>query len=83
MHIVAVPLITLVGRVLTVTTALPVLSAAIDVHFESLRAVTVYVVVVDIVRIDVVLDTIAAVVYYSVVGYVVEVVARVEKNAAL
>ena len=43
LHIVAVPLITLVGRGLTVTTALPVLSAAIDVHFESLSTVTVYV----------------------------------------
>jgi hypothetical protein len=43
LHIVAVPLITLVGLGLTVTTALPVLSPAIEVQLTSLSAVTVYV----------------------------------------
>jgi len=43
LHIAVVPLITLVGRALTVTTALPVLSPAIDVQLASLNTVTVYV----------------------------------------
>ena len=47
LHIVAEPLITLVGLALTVTTALPVLSPACEAQFASLAAVTVYVVVVD------------------------------------
>src|SRR6185369_10709878 len=41
----AVPLTTAVGRGFTVITALPVRSPACAVHFESVRAVTVYVVV--------------------------------------
>jgi hypothetical protein len=40
LHIVALPLITLVGRALTVTTALPVLSPACDAQAASLAAVT-------------------------------------------
>jgi hypothetical protein len=40
---VTLPLITLVGLELNVITALPVISPANAVHFESLSAVTVYV----------------------------------------
>ena len=40
-----VPLITAVGRVFTVTTALPLKSTDTDVHLLSLRAVSVYVLV--------------------------------------
>jgi hypothetical protein len=45
LHIVALPLITLVGRGLTVTKALPVLSAPMAVQFTSLSADIVYVLV--------------------------------------
>ena len=41
LQIVAVPLITPVGRGFTVTTALPVRSAAIAAQFASVKAVTV------------------------------------------
>jgi hypothetical protein len=41
LHIVAVPLITDVGLGLTVTTAEPVLSPAIELQLASLKAVTV------------------------------------------
>ena len=44
LHIVAVPLVTEVGRGITVTVALPVLSPACEIQFTSLNAVTVYVV---------------------------------------
>jgi hypothetical protein len=47
LHIVAVPLITEVGLGLTVIIAEPVLSPAIEVQFASLKAVTVYVLVLD------------------------------------
>ena len=45
LQIVVVPLTTEVGRAFTVITALPVLSALFAVQFASLRAVTVYVLV--------------------------------------
>ena len=44
LQIVAVPLITPVGRAFTDTVAVPLKSAAIDVHLESLNEAIVYVV---------------------------------------
>jgi hypothetical protein len=45
LHIVVFPIRSDVGLGLTVTTALPVISAPMAVHLESLKAVMVYVVV--------------------------------------
>ena len=43
LHIVWLPLIAAVGRAFTVTTALPVKSALIEVQCASVNAVTIYV----------------------------------------